>query len=901
MNDGRPVVTDSFPTGNGLTISTPIVVLFNESLSADSLASGEPTTGPGGIPVPGTPGVFVRDTASSTPVTGTIDLLFGGRAVLFLPAALVPMTEYEIVVASTVTDTDGVPLDTEEFVAGFFTTDAADDSEPQVVGTLPMDNDGDVPVGADVFVFFDRAADAMTVNAANLVLTTGGVPEPAVVTTPIMGLAGPDTRIAQLSPTAPLLAPGTRYELELSTAIQFGDEPLDTGGASPFSIFDTVGLSSAVDFRVVGAPTAFPLAITGPLLADVNIDVDVDASVPSGSVVVVRIYGGDASTAATDDLTFLEATAVTMADGPTTVTVPFGTTLGLPGATVLDEGSVTVQATIRLGDLDSGFIGVEGNGSLDTGAPEILSFAPMLADDTTTIVTDQASVLAFGTASEQIASAEFVVGSTTVGLFASNAAGEFILEPILLDRSTSTASYILNLTDMAGNVATMALTGDILSRGVVRGPRTGGDMVVEVYDEATLAVVPNATVVVETSTGAVTAMTDDMGIASFVGVAAGSTSVTAAANGFDLASLLDTEASFVSLPVRPIGVAASTATLNGTAVFIPDGSTTARLGTNLPADPMSPVASSTAGSPNMPGNVLVRTGRPFANSALSGNFAAPASPFFSDFACELCGIDGLTPSVGTAPAAAGDTVDVFLPTGTPPDTMPLVITTPPTVDFGAAGLGTLAGGPQVDVFATYNGLPGSMMVGAGFATAGTGMQFTINGAYFTSSFGVLASLGPTLMLSTSAQDTDGVMSRVRQIVVLPASGTLLPSIVPIGGAVLTPSAMAGAASVTATDVLDPNPALGQLGMLEVTATDAAGRSWRIFRQDTDASGGTDDLDLPDLNGLGVTGLQAGDWAVQADAMVFVDLAGSASNFLFEDRLRLEIARSRGLAITITVN
>ena len=47
------------------------------------------------------------------------------------------------------------------------------------------------------------------------------------------------------------------------------------------------------------------------------------------------------------------------------------------------------------------------------------------------------------------------------------------MEPVLLGRRTGSLAYVLTLTDLAGNMVAMPLSGAILQRGVVTGMQTG--------------------------------------------------------------------------------------------------------------------------------------------------------------------------------------------------------------------------------------------------------------------------------------------------------------------------------------------------------------------------------------------------------------------------------------------
>lgn len=907
VREGRPTPTDAFPTGNGVAPSTPIVVVFDESL-APATVLPETTS-----PLGGVGSVFLRDSITMTPVPGFVDLLMGDTVVVLRPSMDLQPVEYEIVVAETVTDVDGIPTATSEQVVGFLTPDLDTTASPdgEIVATLPADNAGDVVRTSDVYVFFDRPADAGTIDAANFSVDTASGTIPGTVLPAFTDpLGAEDTRVALFDATGNL-AGETRHEIRLNSGgITFdgGNGTLNTGGATAFSVFDTVLEAPPTSFEFVNAPMGFPLALNGTNLGSVMVEIGIDDSVQAGAIVEARIYGGDPSTAmATEDLTFLEAAVEVATPGPGTVMVDFGTQLGVAGATALEEGSLTLQAQVVRGTRTSGFASAAGDPILDTIAPTIDEFLPSIGTVGTDLVTDQRSLLAFGRANEELGAGDLVVDTTMVSLFGSESDGRFAFAPIDLGLRTTPVMFTLNVTDRAGNVAP-AITGMVHPRGVVGGGAVTGTLTVEAYDAATLAVLPGATVILDPDGDTRrTMMTDANGVAEFTGLTTTAHTITIVADGYDLVTLVDTRASFVSMPVRGTAAASRASSLSLGALELPDGvsittlGTGLRLGSNLFADPEQQAATVSLADPSGLANLTVRSGRPFSNSVLTGTFPATARPTFTSFACEICGIDGMTPSVGAAPTPPGQTATSgFQLLTSAGQTANLLF--PSVADFAAANLGTIDGLPTVEVVTSYGGLPGVTLTGVGFATAGaTSTQFTIDAGYFTPSFLAPTELLPQLfLLSIAATDTDGAFARVRQSIATPTSGLAAPTIDPL--ALPTATSVGAAGAVPTVDLVDGGAievVFAATPLFEIHATDPAGRGWTVFRQDRTPAGGTATIAFPDLTGTGAAGLSAGDWSLSPSITTFV--GASPDLFAFEDRFRIELARSRAQSLTVTVN
>src|SRR5262249_49676016 len=152
-----------------------------------------------------------------------------------------------------------------------------------------------------------------------------------------------DGRVVEFTPNAPGFAGSTQHELTVTTGITFGSSgTLSFSGRTPFAHFTTTGVPAPTSIAVGNASTGFPNMINRGNLANLQIDVAVPADAVTNDRVLARIYGGDRSTTATNDIVFSERTALVPADGAQTVRIDFSGQLGTIDRPKFDEGSVVM-------------------------------------------------------------------------------------------------------------------------------------------------------------------------------------------------------------------------------------------------------------------------------------------------------------------------------------------------------------------------------------------------------------------------------------------------------------------------------------------------------------------------------------------------------------------------------
>lgn len=907
--DGRPRVEDAFPKGSGWPVTVPVVVVFSESIARSSI---EPAS-QGGGGFPGTQPdalVYLRVEGTEQSLPAQIDWLLGDRVLLLSPlTALTRDTAFEVVVDTEVKDVDGVRKGgSGPDVVATFRTDQSDTfDDGQIVTTLPLDNERSVVRESDVFVIFDKPADPSTVTETSFRVEVGGVAVDGEREFPNEIANTPDPRVLRFRPAA-ALASEAQHEIVVDDTITFGQGKLEFEGRTPFSVFTTVR-GAAPTSVAIGNPTAgFPNKVNAANLANVLVDVGVDASVPAGSRVLVRIYGLDAETSADEDLGYLEEIADVPQDGPTTVTVPFGASLGTPARLRFEEGPLSIVARVDVSRQASGF-GETASGedpALDVTPPVVEEFLPALAGASTDVVTDQESVAVLGRASEPIGSAELTVEGSSYQLFGSSADGTFVFRPVALGRRNAPVPFTMNATDAAGNMAPTAISGRILQRGLVTGT-VAGSLTVEVYDEATFEPVDGALVVVEPdlpqkpAVGQMVATTDAAGRATVQGLSAGRHTITCVAAGYHLTTVFDTPAAFASLPVRPMDPAVATAQLAATLGFLPTSGQTGLLGCNAIDDAVA-LEVPTQGTPSVGVPEFdVRAGRPLVVNAFTGVFPPTGLPAFSGYACRMCGADGSTASAPEAPLLGDASAQLTIPI-LPGVGAAIGLAAPYEVDFAAAGgLGALDSEPVVRVHGTLAGFGGSALFGTGFSTVVAGARYSMNASYALPIHLALLPFQPTLWVSSTARDADGNLSRHRQLITEPNLGLTFSTGGPLGvPTVQSPAGPStGSPAVTFEDRLDPAVIPGGVGFFTLRVTDPAGRRWTLLRFDSDAASGPDTLQLPDLSGIGAPPLAAGAWDVAVDAELMFSNAVDG-DFVLEERRRQQVKFARAVAVSFDV-
>ena len=914
----RPQVQRVAPLGGGAQPTTAVYVLFNEAMNLESLKAST-TQDPSHL--------YLRRKASSggsgggggttnTPIPGSYDLLLGGRLLVFRPSpALVPNLTYEIVAGKNVRDIDRATVQ-KQGVLGEFTTDSPVQSGPKVVFEYPQLNDKNILRESPVLVGFSQPVDPTTVSSTTffMSLTSDKSSVPGSIDYPLKVGQAPDPRLARFRSSNPLLAT-TGYDFTYTDGIRTGAIKLAVGNKKPPIQFVTMAPEAPGSVKVGNPSTVAGVTFENKVnllnLDNLSLEVDLPKDTLVGDKVLLRIYGKDAAITKGDSLTFSEETrAVTVAGAHKEVFSVAGR-LGSLAKKLFKDGSLTFAVATLRGSSQTGLV-LALNAVQDTVQPTVSSIGPPLAIGTTNVyLTDLNAASLQGTANEALGAMELTVASQTYGLFASDKDGQFLSLPFFLGRNSSDLAFALNVIDAAGNRSQTSFNGFFRQRGFLTGSVSGGSLRVVAYDDATLQPISGATVVLEPgfpqkpAVGQTSKVTLADGSATFTGLSAGSYSVTVVHGSYHLASVLDTSAGQISLPLRPL--AKATATVSGTLVFQAIPGMKAMAGINILDDDSKDGGLFTSSSdPTKLVATSVRPNRPLMATGYAGVLPPTGNPSFLFASAELAASSGgLGSNLPPQEVQAGG--------GSYKVTMPMVAATaltgkllvPYTVDLSkATGLDTtkLDGDLQVHMLASVGGFAGTSLMGLGFSS-GTGTTRTIDGSYNVGTLINFAGLGPLLWSSVQAKDQAGNLSRSRAVF----TDTVLGLVLVLGDMPAIPvldapaGAITGSPSVTFADRMDPASLANALAPRRIQAIDSKNRRWDLYSFDQDGTSAStkDTIQLPVLPS-GTTGLATGAWNITVEDWFLVAPGSSPNEANFEDFARLQVGWARSQAVGFTI-
>lgn len=588
--DGAPRLEAFFP-GSGASASSPVLMVFNESLNPASLqgayrlaqqaSSGDPP--PASTPAP--------------------VLLGEGRALVLLPSApLTPGANYQVQysTSASVRDLTGVLVTKPaNNVAGSFSVTTQPQTSPRVVGSFPRSGtSGNSPIG-EIVVVFDRPMDASTINVSSFVVTVDDelldppTPPQALAST---GSGPSDTRVwrwrALDEDGAPRALPaGARVRAQLSPS----------GGGT---IRDSAGnalASTTVDFTL--APFSPPLRaeiLTDPsdafgiehLAGALPLMIEVELAEPTqaGDELGILLFG----TGLTSGVNSFFQRSFAPAPGSSTIVVDRDdlqlATSVEPLQTLFADGEVAfawrlrrgnVVSPVRVLDVDSAAEGIQ-DPLQDTLAPEVLSLGSSPAQDGV-FRSDLHDLAVVGRASEVLRGAEVAVSAEVGGsrvtvtngtrpeVVGAAAGGLFVAKPIPGETFEGLADLPLTLSmrvyDRALNPSP-DLTVSYFRRGLVGGGQGLGDNVlVRAYDAIDVRPIAGAAVFLhiylgvpgvggneEATRSAGPFFTDAQGVATVFVPSVGTSVITVDASGYDLFSFHGVSTGVLDVPLHAAGI-----------------------------------------------------------------------------------------------------------------------------------------------------------------------------------------------------------------------------------------------------------------------------------------------------------------------------------------------------------
>ncbi|MFT5143649.1 MAG: YVTN family beta-propeller protein, partial [Thalassolituus oleivorans] len=248
-----PSILDVGPADftTGVSVSTPILVDFDEPVNPESVTSAA---------------VLLAPTAGGPAVSGSFAFLLGNSRLVFQPSAELAFSRsYTVVVGAGITDVTGNPLTATSAIS--FTTDSAPPSAPAIVSVSPPSS----AVGADVVI----AGTGFDPNPSRNVVTFKGVPAEVI--------RASLTRLAVVVPAG--AEPG---DLLVTTGGQTSNAFLFFVVTSPASLDESVknvGTSESGPEDVEVSPDGVKALVTFPG-ADVVKEIDLVTTTVTGTVSV---------------------------------------------------------------------------------------------------------------------------------------------------------------------------------------------------------------------------------------------------------------------------------------------------------------------------------------------------------------------------------------------------------------------------------------------------------------------------------------------------------------------------------------------------------------------------------------------------------------------------------------
>jgi hypothetical protein len=927
-----PHVDNLFPTGTTVGKNSPIVFVFNQSVSPTGLSSA-----------------FAVEVASGTQTPlANVALVADNRVLVALPLLpLTASTEYTVVFrqGATIVDLVGRALIVpSNGTVGTFTTGATDPATPRVVMSWPMNAAANQSSTPDSVVVFDRAMNSATVTAASFVVTVNGSPPPfnplPTPVTPIGG--GPDTRAFRYKSVD---AHGVAQSFGPSAPVTFNLSPTgnsiqDTTGQSlaPTAIsFTTAPFTAPTGANITSMPTdAIGIhSISGP--ADLAIAVDLTGAA-SGDFLDLYMFG-KAQGVPTNPPTAALFREVALAPPFTSFTMTAAEIDLVQTASPLKarfiDGTVAFAFLVRRGstlspvellDVDAMTDGVQSP-TLDTVPPMLLGLG---ASGMTlgTFVSDVRDLTMVGHASEALGGA---VVSTALGdnlttpggvpaLTGQDASGLFAAAPVhvgIVDPASLPLAYTITIYDKALNPATPVI-GAFTQIGA-SGPGTalpGGNVTVSVYDATTLAPLAGANVFThEDDAGTVdpiaSGTTDATGAVTLSGATApgAETIVTVVKPGYDIFTFDGVPTSRLDVPLTPTVLASASASGEVTTT-----SSTVELATKDCADSRSPElvdslfpVGNCSADPTGAfftcsfGPIPIAPARIGAAAALA--VVVPTNPFQYSPATFLKAYQPSLPIPPAAPGGISGATIAFTSALDDPtlDPSELPVDVAPAPMFSTANYPLFTSGtPRVRLEAKTPGIPGALTTGQGVAYDDAALMlppntWLVHAAYAGAvetidappahTLGRLVKQGTVevpLMLRVEITDSASNIGGVRSALPLSASTLAPPASAVLANPAVTLNPGFLSLDLSFSDVLPD--AIGEPGLYRVTLTDVNGLHWTIFRPDAPDSAGPDAIaHLPFVSPTATLPLAPGPLGCQVSAFAWPTF--DPAHFLWTDVAR----------------
>lgn len=936
--DVRPSVSEVLPADDLVHSTSPVVIVFSESIAQSTLASAVEL-----VPIfNGVPG---------TALPGVAQALVGdGRVLVLLPTILAP-ADYEVRLSTSavVTDLTGQRLvEAPGALLSSFTVPATAPTEPRVVATWPVDAATAQSTTGEVVVVLDRAAAAASVDDSSFIVQVNGAdpaadPTAEALVVTVAGITISDTRVylwrSEDDEGVPVSL-GTSASVELTLSPP-GSEIVDaTGTALPETSisFTTLSLAAPLAAAFLSTPSDgigirnLTAGDAEELLVQVELDAAAEGDrldlflvgssvaspdVPSQLVALLRTLTlAGTSPIVTADFTLADIDLLRTTDPALEARFEDG---GVAFAFRLRRGSLVTPLAVL--DADPGAEGIQ-DPTLDTVAPTLISYLHPSGSTTEARSAVRDMVIA-GRASEFLRSVEVssslgtngtlppVIGSDPTGSFVAFPIVAGVLPPGAVDFSI--IGYDAALNASAPQDGTFTQLGAVGSGAL----NPGGVIMVQVFDAESLELLAGAHVLTHADVGDGTsfplldeAATDALGEASLAGhgpTQAG-TLLSVELSGYDLFTFHGVPATRVSVPLVRQGSGAD-ASVSGTLTTesaIAQLTFLAGLDRKLDDSRRAEETAATYDGGTCSGGPLggsfacpygpepIRIGVLGVQSFLAGSLNQAEGSFSAAILLQAFDLQIPVP-VADAGAATLTSIELLGLFGEPglfaEEDQPFALEDAEFLVDPSGGIDFAnldddpdsTGTPRVSVETIVPGIPGTVTVGLGLAfEVVPGVPFwnvksAVPGAVGIDGFFGLNGLVDTdFRVRMEVRDGDGARAgvRVRRSALASHAAPNLPEL-------LSPPSGGNSLS-TSYSVVFENTILdgaGEPGLYEVVLTDAVGRRWHLWRGD-DVDGGDLSVRVPDLGGTAAIGLASGATSCTIAAFAWQSL--SPSEFLWSD-------------------
>ena len=938
--DGAPVIEQMFPTGDGHASTTPIVLLFRESMAIDTLddailiRSIEDGSGFGGLPV-----------------AASAHLIADGRMMVLLPA--VPLTAgggYEVLVEddAEITDLTGQVLTTTGLI-GTFGVAATDPDEPALLAQWPLQDDDFASATTEIVAVFDRRIEATTVTDASFDVKVAGADPAFDDTAEPLDLGGPfpisDTRVFTYRSTDPAQTPQPLGALDDAVVVTLSATGSEIEGEDGSVLPETTIEFDLAPFGAPGAATfeSTPSDAIGRanLIADGVDDLLVRVALDgaqeddrlglflfgtkkgSGGQLVANFQDvqlGGAGPFDTFDFP-LEEMQLVADESPLKAAFADGS---VRFAFRLRRGSNVSPVTVM--DVDPVVPDVQ-DPILDTQAPTLVELH-LPGGGTDLFRSDLRGLVVTGKADEEVraiavttALGDNLVAGEAPPAIAVTGSGHFIAAPVdlgVVGEADLPLTYEVTVYDRAFNAQKGGVLAGLYTQLGAVGPDPGvanQHVAVRVYDAVTLAPVDGAVGITHDAANgnafvqAGQAGSDGELVVSH-GSVVGQTILTVEHPDYHLFTLHGVSRDRVGVPLVPRspGQAQVGGTITSTDPVV---STTLPLLQQRFGDTRRlPSASATfAGEPCnfnpfggdldcLFGPAAVRPARTGILTMLSGDYSLDEGSFSPTLTVQAFEVAMVRPTAaGKLSNVDFEVTSLLSAPGLPPEELPQAVpdlefdsTLTTGVDFGSLEDDPDFAGPlRVSIEGVIPGANRTAIVGLGMSydTATSGI-WTVKSAYAGragdgGALAVAGAIDPDLFVRVEARDTNGNRSGQRpRLSELP--GLIVPfRIFPAAVPALVSPAPGGNAGPGAFDVVFTNAlidAQGAPGMYRVTLTDPNGRRWAHWVVDEpDAAGGMT-IHVPEVVPIVAAGLADGQIELRVDTFGWAGF--DSASFLWSD-------------------